>query len=74
MEVIIPKKRLNSVLQKIDKLSEQKELQFTNHSVLETLDGDGVEVKINIYEGEKIIIERINIVGNSVTNDSVIRS
>ena len=74
MEVIIPKKRLNSVLQKIDKLSEQKELQFINHSVLETLDRDCVEVKINIYEGEKIIIERINIVGNSVTNDSVIRS
>ena len=29
---------------------------------------------IFIYEGEKFIIERIDIVGNSVTNDSVIRS
>ena len=65
--------KLNSVLEKIDKLSEQKELQFINHSVLETLDGDGVEVRINIFEGKKVIIERINIVGNSVTNDSVIR-
>ena len=34
---------------------------------------DGVDVKINIYEGEKFTIERINIVGNNVTNDSVIR-
>jgi len=67
-------KKLKSVLDKIDKLSEQKELQFINHNVLETLDGDGVEVAINIFEGDKIIIERINIVGNSVTNDSVIRS
>ena len=67
-------KKLKSILDKIDKLSEQKELQFINHNVLETLDGDGVEVKINIFEGEKVIIERINIVGNSVTNDSVIRS
>ena len=66
-------KKLNSVLEKIDKLSEQKELQFINHKVLETLDDNGVEVKINIFEGEKFIIERINIVGNSVTNDSVIR-
>ena len=49
-------------------------MQFINHSILETLDGNGVEVKINIFEGEKVIIERINIVGNSVTNDSVIRS
>ena len=33
-----------------------------------------VDVKIHIFEGEKFIIERINIIGNSVTNDSVIRS
>ena len=66
--------KLKSVLDKIDKLSEQKELQFINHNVLETLDDSGIEVKINIFEGEKVIIERINIVGNSVTNDSVIRS
>ena len=49
-------------------------MQFINHSILETLDGNSVEVKINIFEREKVIIERINIVGNSVTNDSVIRS
>jgi len=67
-------KKLKSVLDKIDKLSEQKELQFINHNILETLDDNGVEVKISIFEGEKVIIERINIVGNSVTNDSVIRS
>jgi len=66
-------KKLTKILEKIDELSEQKELQFINHRVLETLDDDGVEVKINIFEGDKFIIERINIVGNSVTNDSVIR-
>ena len=66
-------KKLTSILEKIDKLSEQKELQFINHRVTETLDGDGVEVKIHIFEGEKFTIERINITGNSVTNDSVIR-
>ena len=66
-------KKLNDVLEKIDSLTEQKELQFINHNVLETLDGNEVEVKINIFEGKKVIIERINIVGNSVTNDSVIR-
>jgi len=65
--------KLNNILEKVDKLTEQKELQFINHNVLETLDGNGVEVKINIFEDEKIIIERINIVGNSITNDSVIR-
>ena len=66
-------RKLTSILEKIDELSEQKELQFINHQVVETLDGDGVEIKINIFEGQKFTIERINIAGNSVTNDSVIR-
>ena len=66
-------RKLTSILESIDRLSEQKELQFINHSLEETLVDDGVEVKINIFEGQKFTIERINIVGNSVTNDSVIR-
>ncbi len=65
--------KLTSILEKIDKLSEQKELQFVNHRVMETLVDDGVEILIDIFEGKKFIIERINIVGNNVTNDSVIR-
>ena len=65
--------KLNKVLEKIDKMSEQKELQFINHKILETLDGNQVEVKISIFEGDKYIIERVNIIGNTVTNDSVIR-
>ena len=67
-------RKLTKVLDKIDELSEQKDLQFINHNVVETLDGNDVEVKINIYEGAKVILERVSIVGNSVTNDSVIRS
>ena len=67
-------RKLTKILEKIDKLSEQKELQFINHGITETLDDDGVEVKIQVFEGEKFMIESINIVGNNVTNDSVIRS
>ena len=66
-------KKVKNILNKIDSLSEQKELQFINHNIVETLVSDGVEVKINIFEGEKVLIERINIVGNSITNDDVIR-
>ena len=66
-------RKLQRVLDTIDELSEQKELQFINHNIVETLDTDGIEVKINIFEGDKVTVERINIIGNSVTNDSVIR-
>jgi len=66
-------KKLTNILEKIDKLSELKELQFINHGVTETLDEEGIDIKISIFEGQKFTIERINIAGNSVTNDSVIR-
>ena len=67
-------KRLTTILEKIDKLSEQKELQFINHRLDETLEADGVAVIIDIFEGRKFTVERINIKGNNVTNDAVIRS
>ena len=67
-------RKLTKIIQKVDELSELRELQFINHGVTETLNDDLVEVKLNIYEGKKFTIERINISGNSVTNDSVIRS
>ncbi len=66
-------KKLTNLLEKIDELSEQKELQFINHGITESLEGENIEVKVSIYEGKKFTIERVNIVGNSVTNDSVIR-
>tara|TARA_B100001123_G_scaffold447732_1_gene606203 strand:- start:985 stop:3231 length:2247 start_codon:yes stop_codon:yes gene_type:complete len=67
-------RKLTNILENIDKLSEQKELQFINHGIVETLEDSGVEVKIKIFEGQKFTIEKVNIAGNSVTNDSVIRS
>ena len=66
-------KRLGQILERIDELAERKELQFVNHSVKETLDGDKVIVQIDIIEGRKTFIERINVVGNNVTNEAVIR-
>ena len=67
-------KKLTTILEKIDKLSQQKELQFINHRLDETLEADGVAVIIDIFEGRKFTVERINIKGNNVTNDAVIRS
>jgi outer membrane protein insertion porin family len=66
-------RKVRLILEKIDQLTEYKELQFVNHRLVETLDGDGIEIKIEIYEGQKFTVERIDIFGNSVTNDEVIR-
>ena len=65
---------IKRIISKIDQIIDQNELQFVQHSVTETPDQDGIDIVFNIFEGRKIQIERVNIKGNSITNDSVIRS
>ena len=49
-------------------------LQFVEHNVEEILSNDTIEIKFNIYETDKILVNRIDITGNNVTNEEVIRS
>ena len=62
------------ILDDLDLLIADNDLQFIEHSVNEILEGDSIEIKINIYEGKKQLVEKINILGNVVTDESVIRS
>ncbi len=66
--------KITKILETIDDLIDDNELQFVNHSVSETIDGDFIDLEFKIFEGRKILIERVNIKGNTITNDSVIRS
>ena len=66
--------KIKKILEEIDTIIDNNNLQFVEHSVQETIEGDRINLSFNIKEGEKIIVERINIKGNNVTNESVIRS
>jgi len=66
--------KIKKILEEIDIIIENKNLQFVEHSVQETIEGDKINLAFDIKEGKKIIVERINIKGNNVTNESVIRS
>jgi len=66
--------KVTKILESIDEIIDKNELQFVQHSVSETIDGDFIDIEFKIYEGRKVQIERVNIIGNTVTNDSVIRS
>ena len=66
--------KITKILESIDKLIDDNELQFVTHSVSETVDGNFIDLEFKIFEGPKVVVERINIKGNTVTNDSVIRS
>ena len=66
--------KIKKLLDNIDEIIDQNNIQFVEHNVKETINGDSIEIVFNVFEGEKVLVERINIIGNSVTNESVIRS
>ena len=43
------------------------------HNVEEIIENDTVNIVVNIFEGEKNLVERINITGNKITKEEVIR-
>ena len=65
--------KIKKLLEKIDELIEFNNLQFVEHNVEEIVEDNSISIKFNISEGKKILVERINILGNTVTNESVIR-
>ena len=65
--------KVKKLLEEIDLLIEKNNLQFVEHNVEELIEGDSISIKFNIFEGERILVERVNILGNNVTNESVIR-
>ena len=66
--------KIKKILDEIDLLIESNNLQFVEHEVQEIIENDEIVLSFNIREGEKVLVERINILGNNVTNENVIRS
>jgi len=66
--------KVKKLLDEVDLLIANNELQFIEHSVNEILEGETIEIKINVFEGSKELVERVNILGNTVTDESVLRS
>ena len=66
--------KIKNILDKIDVIIEENNLQFVEHDVSQTIENDKISLKFNIIEGSKILVERINVRGNNVTNESVIRA
>jgi len=65
--------KITKLLEKLDELVANNNLQFVEHNVKEIVEGDSINLVLNIFEGEKVLVERINVVGNSITNEGVIR-
>tara|TARA_B110001452_G_scaffold62380_1_gene49112 strand:- start:1605 stop:3842 length:2238 start_codon:yes stop_codon:yes gene_type:complete len=67
--------KINKIVDKIDSISLLKEYQFINASIEEkVLEDDLLDLRIVISETKKKYVERINIFGNNITQENVIRS
>tara|TARA_B100000242_G_C43040232_1_gene485232 strand:- start:17 stop:2248 length:2232 start_codon:yes stop_codon:yes gene_type:complete len=65
--------KVKKLLEELDELIDDNNLQFVEHNVQEVIEGDSINIIFNVFEGEKKLVERINITGNSITNEDVIR-
>ncbi|OUV60589.1 MAG: outer membrane protein assembly factor BamA [Cellvibrionales bacterium TMED122] len=65
--------KIKTILDEIDEIISNNNLQFVEHNVQEQINAASIDIIFNIFEGEKKLVERINVKGNTVTNENVIR-
>jgi outer membrane protein insertion porin family len=65
---------IDKILKEIDKIVLNKQFEFLKSSVSEQIQDDQISLTFNIAESEKFYVEKINIFGNNVTREDVIRN
>ena len=67
--------KVNKILKEIDKIALQKQYEFINADMTETIiENNKVDILISMNESEKFYVEKINISGNNLTLEEVIRN
>ncbi len=65
---------VENILEKIELITLNEQYKSINASINENIDGDKLKIDFIIDETEKYFVERINILGNNITRESVIRN
>ena len=65
---------VKKILEQIDKITLNEEYKSINASVDENIYDNKLDINFIIEESEKFYVERINIFGNNITRESVIRN
>ena len=66
---------INKIIKEIDKIALQKEFVFINAKYNEKIfDKDKINIEIYFDETEKSYIDRVNVLGNFITEEKVIRN
>ena len=56
--------KIDDLLKEINKIALYKQYEFINASIVENINNNKINFKINITESEKYYIERVDIQGN----------
>ena len=65
---------IDIILKEIDKIVLSKQFEFLKSSVVEQTQGNLINLTFDIGESEKFYVEKINIFGNNITREDVIRN
>ena len=65
---------IDKILDEIDSITSLEQYKFIKANVVETINQNSIDLKFNVEEGEKFYVNRINILGNTVTSENVIRN
>ena len=65
---------IESILNELDKIVLNDEYEFLKSSVTEEINDNLINLTFNIQESEKFYVEKINIFGNNITREEVIRN
>ena len=65
---------IDDILDKIDSITTLEQYKFIKANVFETVNKETIDLQFNVEEGEKFYVNRINIFGNSITAENVIRN
>jgi len=66
--------RVENILEKIENITVNEQYESIKATVEETIIDNRINISFNIEETERMFIERINIFGNNITKESVIRN
>ena len=65
---------IDKILDEIDKIVLNKQFEFLKSTVIEEINNDLIDLTFNIEVSEKFYVEKINIFGNNITRENVIRN
>ena len=66
--------RIENIVEKIETITTNEQYESIKASVIENIVSNKININFKIEETEKFFIERINILGNNITRESVIRN